>query len=384
MKKFHFMKLIQHILKAVAAPLTVKQTEGCSWNDILEIFAKTDIPNEAFDLWKGYIERHLFTTKADVKRNLETYRQYVIESKTPADVKNMVSCIAFEIKNFSEKYDIVGILMALAQNGGVCNVQKEIGIRTVYAAMMDSMMEHMKEKSIETKVLTLLKKSRFVLSGLVAEVVIRKTRGYSRVDVLNSHWVIPIQNVLAPQIGIDHIPDEHGASTFKCGGAYEEFMKRYDVDYLVRLVSGAVNDSHRLINYHDCVEFFEEIKPDDVETYAYLNDFVFDMETGKFTVLAIKYLLWKLDIIQVKQEVLNEHSRLLQKKKKVVVHKKDEPVLKSKLKKSKGKPNKSQGKAKKPAASVQVLEQPERRDELLPLWAVCIGAMIALSGLHFL
>jgi hypothetical protein len=299
-----------HMTRNIPPPLTAKQTKGYSWKDILKVFEVTEIDDSAFDMWKGYEEEDLFGTRAEMKSRLETYTQYLSSSKGAPDVKNKASCIAFELKNYPEKYDAVGILMALAQNGGVCNVQKEIGIRSVYASMMDSMMAHTTENSVETKVLTLLKKNRLALSELVAEsLIVHQVKNLTYSKLLNSHHVIPIQNKLASQIGIDPIPDPNASKEVQCEKAYVEFMKRYTVEHVVKVVYGAVNSSHRVIKYHDCVAFFEEIRPKGLDSYIYLNDFVFDMNTGKFTKAAIKYLLWKLEIIQVKQSVVRSSKK---------------------------------------------------------------------------
>jgi hypothetical protein len=371
-----------HMTKTVAAPLTVKQTEGCSWNDILEIFAKTDISAEAFQLWKGYQEGHLFNSKAEVKGRLDTYTYYLTSDlRCAGDVKNMANCIAYEMKNFPEKYDAAGILMALGQNGGVCNVQKEIGIRMVYAAMMDSMMEHMKENSVETKVLSLLKKNRFVLSELVAEALI--FNGKKSVNVFNSHNVIPVQNSLAAQIGIDHIPDPDGGSR-SFDTAYAEFMKRYTLEHILKVIAGAVNDSHRLINYHDCVEFFEQIKPEGLDSYVYLNDFVFDMNTGKFTNAAMKYMLWKLDIIKVSEEALGKNTELLQKQilKPIVQPSKEKlnpPVIINKP---------DVGRSNHPVSPVAVIDvtEPKRRQHrfIIPVLGLCTVVILTFVGLYVL
>jgi hypothetical protein len=290
----------EHMTRAIAAPVAVEETQGHSFLDIMVIFEKTEFTTELLDLWKGWQEGNLFSSKDSVRTRLSTYSSYLEASKTADEVKNMANAIAYELVKFPEKYDAAGIMIALAQNGGVCNVQKEIGVRTVYAAMMDSMMEHMNANAIETKVLSLLKKNRFALSESVAYKLCKENRWHDG-RVLNSHYIIPIQNKMAARIGIGEIPDPN-ANIHDPQDLYDVFMEAYNVSHLLRVVGGAVNDSHRLINYHDMVEHMEKIRPAGIDPFAYLNDFVFNVDTGKFTEKAIKFLLFKLNILQLTPE----------------------------------------------------------------------------------
>eukprot|EP00475_Leptophrys_vorax_P005903 TRINITY_DN1357_c0_g1_i1.p1 TRINITY_DN1357_c0_g1~~TRINITY_DN1357_c0_g1_i1.p1 ORF type:complete len:416 (+),score=105.79 TRINITY_DN1357_c0_g1_i1:62-1309(+) len=317
----HFEIEEKHMMTAIPAPLTAKETKGCSFTDIMEIFEKTSFSKDAFSLWRGYYEGLLFQCKEDVRSKLSSYAPYLKSSQCPQDIMNMMNCIAYEMKHNPDKYDAVGILMALAQNGGVCSVQRGIGIRAVYAAMIDSMMDHMKHNSVETKVLSLLRKCRFVLAEQVAMDMARKLGWYSG-NVLNSHLVVPVQNKLAPRIGIDVVPDEHASAVPESEDSlYSAFMEKYTVEHVVRVVLGAVNDSHRLINYHDFVEHLESIKPAEVDKYVYLNDFVFDMDSGKFSEMAVKYLLWEMGVIrpevgfEEKLMRMRNHQQQQQKKK---------------------------------------------------------------------
>jgi len=281
--------------KAIPAPLTAQETEGYSFANVLEVCQATTFSEEILSLWKGWMEANLFSSKAEVQRKLTGYPDYLKSEKCAAEVKNMVSSIAFELVKFPEKYDAAGVMIALAQNGGTCHVQMEIGIRTVYAAMMDSLMEHMKANAVETKILSLLRKNRLGLSEKVAYTLC-KEKGWHNGKVLNSHYIVPLQNKLASRIGIDSIPDPN-AFISEPQDLYEDFMKAYNVEYLLRIVGGAVNDSHRLINYHDFVEHIERLRPAEVDSFAFLNDFVFNVETGKFTDKALKFVLLKMDII---------------------------------------------------------------------------------------
>jgi len=113
-------------------------------------------------LWVDYSGNRLFRTEDDVKYRFSTYLPYI---KTAAeDVQNITKSIIHEIKTYTDKYDVPSIILALAQNGGVCNVQKEVGLRMVYASMTDSILQHINSESIETKILIILRNLRETLS----------------------------------------------------------------------------------------------------------------------------------------------------------------------------------------------------------------------------
>jgi hypothetical protein len=304
----------KHFGKPIAPPLTIKQTEGCSFANILEIFERTEIGVDVLEMWKGYAEMQLFSSKDDVQSKLETYTHYL--ANVSEDIVQMVAAIAYDLVTFPEKYDAAGVCMALAQNGGVCNVQKEIGIRAVYADMMNSMMEHMQASSVETKVLTLLKRNRLALSELVA----MEYCGWKRTEnqkLFNSHIVTPFQVAIAEKIGIERVsdPDSRGQQ-INLDIAFAIFMKKYTVEHVVKLLDEALNSSHRVINYHDCIDYFEKIKPMEVDSYTFLNEFVFNVETGKFTSKGIKYLLFQLDVLELKPEPKEESKPITEPKKK--------------------------------------------------------------------
>ena len=80
---------------------------------------------------------------------------------------------------------------------GVCNVQKEIGVRMAYAFLTDSVKIEAVKQSIGAAVMRLLYKQRELLS----EHIFRLTK-----QSMNSHYIIPFQNQLAPYIGLSTIP----------------------------------------------------------------------------------------------------------------------------------------------------------------------------------
>jgi hypothetical protein len=156
-----------HMTRIIPAPISADD-KGYTWEDMMGIFDQTPFPESKFSLWNS---AHYYTDedrKRALKPALDSYSHYLSNPFCSQDIKRMVSCIMSELLSFPEKSDATGIFMMLAQNGGGCNVQKEFGIRSVHADLMDSMMAHVKANSVETRILHLLKKTRYALSEEVA------------------------------------------------------------------------------------------------------------------------------------------------------------------------------------------------------------------------
>eukprot|EP00475_Leptophrys_vorax_P042853 TRINITY_DN80782_c0_g1_i1.p1 TRINITY_DN80782_c0_g1~~TRINITY_DN80782_c0_g1_i1.p1 ORF type:complete len:197 (-),score=42.70 TRINITY_DN80782_c0_g1_i1:36-551(-) len=102
---------------------------------------------------------------------------------------------------------------------------------------------------------------------------------------------------MAKQIGIDHVP-EPNPILVDSSGEVDKFKEKYTAERVVRLILSAVNE-HKSIKYQECLEYLESIRPEGVDAYAYLNEFVFDMDSGNFTERSIKYLLWTMEVIQL-------------------------------------------------------------------------------------
>jgi len=211
----------------------------------------------------------------------------------------MAKFIQYEFTNHSENYDVFGILLALAQNGNACNVQKEIGVRMVYAAMMDNCFEHMRAESLETRLLTILRQSREAYAERTAEVAIKECA-----LGMNSHYIIPFRNRFAAKIGLSLIPDPDDCTRHitKSFDLETVFWGMYSVDSILQIVRIAANETPRKLDYHLLLEYLQTLKPADVEEYEFNQNFVFDMETGKFTDAALICMLCKLGIFQAQDE----------------------------------------------------------------------------------
>eukprot|EP00475_Leptophrys_vorax_P007564 TRINITY_DN14794_c1_g1_i3.p1 TRINITY_DN14794_c1_g1~~TRINITY_DN14794_c1_g1_i3.p1 ORF type:complete len:356 (-),score=82.18 TRINITY_DN14794_c1_g1_i3:84-1151(-) len=295
----------QHVKKDVPMPLSASEIKKYSFADLLSIHEETTYSDETLSMWGRR------SSKATIRHRLAHYTDYLNNTQRSSEaVRSMISCIVHELKSSPEKCDVAGILLALGMHASMCDVQKEIGIRTVFAAMTDSMMHHMKANALDSKVLMLLKRDRSIVTEMVVRDVLidRKLYDLSNVDrFINSHHIMPIQNQLSPFIGVDHVPEPNPMPLdCKTEDLLDSFWKKYDVEHIVKLIDAAMNDSHRLLNYQDCVDYFESIKPAEVaDVHAFLSEFVFNMDSGKFNKKAIKLMLWKMDILELTEEGIN-------------------------------------------------------------------------------
>jgi hypothetical protein len=279
--------------RTIESPISAEVLDQYKLEDFDSLLQGVNFPSELLALWVGYSGETLFSSGEAVTWRFSTYRSYILSAAD--DVKNIARSIIHEIKTYPDKYDIPSILLALAQNGGVCNVQKEVGLRMVYASMTDSMLQHVNASSIETKILMMLRYLRETLSERTAEKVVRK-RGYD----MNTHYLIPIRNLFAPAIGLNVIKDPDQWVNFD--NHFEDFMTLYTVDEIVKCLRIALNDSPRKLDYLDILTFLEKHKPEDVDEYDFKQEFLFDILTGHFSDAGIRFMLTKMKIIQPNSE----------------------------------------------------------------------------------
>jgi len=281
-----------HLTKEIAAPISTKKLKRYQFKTEFDrMYKNAKLDNDLLSIWVGYHGMQLFYNKTQVQDNLSTYPPYLETANE--EIQNIARTIFYELKKHPDKYDLSSIVMALAQNGGVCNIQKEVGLRMVYASMTDSILQHVSSRSIETKVLILLRNLRETLTETVAKAYIMKT--YSE---MNTHYIIPIRNKLSPHIGLNVIPD---SSNCPAGEAdyLGDFLKLYTVDEIIKCLRIALNDSPRKLDYLDVLAFLEKHKPEDVDEYEFKQEFLFDISTGYFSDAGILFMLTKMKIIQL-------------------------------------------------------------------------------------
>jgi hypothetical protein len=276
--------------KAIGSPIKAEALKTYEIDIFGTLVDQAELTQEVFDRWLGYSESRIFGNANDVKYRYNTYLPYL---KTASeDVQNIALSIIYELKTYPDKYDLTGIVMALAQNGGICNVQKEVGLRMVYASMTDSILQHVTATSLETSVLILLQNLRETLSERTAEKIIR-SKSYE----MNTHYLISVRNRLASSIGLTTINDPN-AYTVPEMDYLEEFMKWYTLDEVMNCMRRALNESPRKMDYLIVLEFLEKHKPDDIDGYVFKQEFLFD-DQGHFTDSAIRLMLLKMEIFKL-------------------------------------------------------------------------------------
>lgn len=278
-----------HMTRAIAPPLSAEVLKVYELDTFSTFVDQANLNQEVFELWLGYSESRLFTSVDDVKYRYNTYLPYL--KKAEDDVRNIALSIIHELKTYPDKYDITGIVMALAQNGGVCDVQKEVGLRMVYAFMTDSILQHVNATSLETSILILLENLRETFSERAAEKVLR-----AKNHEMNTHAIFSVRNRLASRIGLKHIKDPNAFSIPE-HDYYQEFMNIYTVDEILNCIRRAFNDSPRKIDYLKAIEYLEQHKPTDIDAYAFKQEYIFN-DQGHFTDPAIRLMLHKMQIIK--------------------------------------------------------------------------------------
>jgi len=291
----NFKVVADHMTKTIESPISAQILGEYKITDWDTLIQGVSFPNELLALWVGYCGDRLFNSAEDVKYRFLTYQSYI--QNAPEDVKNIARSIIHEIKTYADKYDIPSILLALAQNGGVCNVQKEVGLRMVYASMTDSMLQHITSESIETKILIMLRNLRETYAERTAEKFVRQKSWE-----MNTHYLIPIRNMFAPSIGLTVIKDPDQWGNYDNLNYLEEFMKLYTVDSIVKCLRIALNDSPRKLDYLNVLSFLEKHIPEDVDEYEFKQEFLFDISNGHFSDPGIRFMLTKMNIIRPKTE----------------------------------------------------------------------------------
>eukprot|EP01124_Arcella_intermedia_P009056 TRINITY_DN1583_c0_g1_i1.p1 TRINITY_DN1583_c0_g1~~TRINITY_DN1583_c0_g1_i1.p1 ORF type:complete len:317 (-),score=57.51 TRINITY_DN1583_c0_g1_i1:35-913(-) len=277
-----------HMTLETPFPLSPEEISTSSIQDFHNLYHKSTLTHPMLTPWLDYCGNPIFSNIDSVKYKYDTYLPYLQTAST--EVANMAKYIAYELNHNLTQYDLNAIILGLAQNGGACNVQKEIGIRVMYASMTDSMLQHMNSESVKTKVLVLLRKHRECLVDKVAVV-----EGVC----MNSHYLVTIRNLLAKEIGVSVIPDPNASAVPEGRDFMGVFLGLYTVREVVKVMKAALNARPRTISYHDVLNLIEESVPPGVDLHFFHDNYVF--QEGNFTDLSVLLILCKLDVIQIQK-----------------------------------------------------------------------------------
>jgi len=209
-------------------------------------------------------------------------------------------CVTYLVVNKPKEYDAVSIILCLAQNGGVCDVQKEVGVRMVYAQMTGQQDSDNAATSLEGSLAQLLQATRESLTEKTAISII-DSKGLSNwgEGIYNTHDLFPIRNSMCEVMGLPRIPDPNSTDKPMNRDWVKMFLENYSASYIVEIVMDAMNDKdNRKIQYDPAIEWFTTNAPDGYDPYDFAEEVVFNMETGEFTKEAVIYMLAKERVLQ--------------------------------------------------------------------------------------
>jgi hypothetical protein len=191
----------------------------------------------------------------------------------------------------------LSMLLLLAAHGGVCNVQKEVGIDAAYAQMTRTCSELAERSSFEAHVFRLLRQKR---EQVVEELSIEFCRRIRHST--NTHILVPFRNLLAHDVGIRNIPDPNAASDLFAheDGAVADSISRfwhlYSFDAILGEVAAALNEMPRRIPYDSLISWLKIHVPFETDVYSFLSA-SFDVN-GHIRHQTIEYALCYLGILQ--------------------------------------------------------------------------------------
>merc|ERR1711977_737458 len=155
-----------------------------------------------FTMWCDYYDQPLFSSRDQVGAKLRTVVDYA-ESNASAETRDRLRCVTHMLQTQDgQDVDAASVFFALAQNGGVCHVQKEVGIRAVYADMLGMMKGDLEAQGVPALCLRLAAAEREAIASEIAENGVAID---SSVKKRNTHQVIPRRNVIAEQVGLPPI-----------------------------------------------------------------------------------------------------------------------------------------------------------------------------------
>eukprot|EP01062_Namystynia_karyoxenos_P062156 TRINITY_DN55083_c0_g1_i1.p1 TRINITY_DN55083_c0_g1~~TRINITY_DN55083_c0_g1_i1.p1 ORF type:complete len:442 (+),score=148.83 TRINITY_DN55083_c0_g1_i1:80-1327(+) len=271
---------------------------------LLYWFDRAAVGPDVLDRWRDYYGHVRFETKAAARRSLVTVLVWADALPADNDVGRRLRYVAAQVAAAPKQFDVASICLALAQNGQMCDVQKEEGIRAVYANMLGTAADESQAASLQAQVLRLLASLREALSDEQAARYLK-----ARYVACNTHLIVPIRNAYAHLAGVAKVNDTHGnyylAKYLQSSPAlmrsaapvlFKEFLQLYTPARAVRAVGAALNEQPRKIGYDTAVNWFQANCPQGADPHEWLEGFVFN-EEGHFTAPALRFMLARLDIV---------------------------------------------------------------------------------------
>lgn len=228
-------------------------------------------------------------TKASAKNNLKTIIDYCEGGTGSAGVKEKLRYVGRALREDRKRdekdrqYDTAAILVTLSLHGNVCNVQKEVGVQTVYNLVSETMKHAAEVESLRNRVYILLYSFRELQVEKVYIDHVNKSN-------LNTHPMTAFRNGLCKVIGIAYIPDEHSTDVALNTTNFGYFRNKYCADNIVEYMSKAFNNLPPKIPRDTVVNFLKENSPSAEEWYEFLEE-AYDEDSGQLKEMSIRLIL---------------------------------------------------------------------------------------------
>lgn len=302
----------RHVLVEIPLARPVEAIKGIRASRLLSIVDQTRFPDEELAMWVNVDGRRLFSGKSDVRSSLSTITEYV-DGVCKSDAGDRLRCIIvmLEEDKKGDAYDRPKLLLAMAQNGNLCHVQKEVGIRSVYASMTGTGKADADSKSAQTQLLSgLLAMREALVDAQAAKVCNRNECGIPQSWRDHAtHFLVPVRNSYHKRSGLPYMPDlrriDGGRSEFEnvrgitpehTDRWFREFAATYSSWQIHWCAEEAVNA--KKVPYEATNAWFQDHPPAGVDSHEFRSEFVFNMETGKIAKRAIYYMLVGMGVLK--------------------------------------------------------------------------------------
>lgn len=250
--------------------------DGCNYEETYKIIVVGENWNNA-------------ATKAVAKSNLKTIIDYCEGGTGSAGVKEKLRYVGRALREDNKKdekerqYDTAAILVTLSMHGNVCNVQKEVGVQTVYNLISETMKHAAEVESLRNRIYILLYGFREIQVEKVYIDHINKSN-------LNTHPMTAFRNGLCKVIGIAYIPDEHSTDVEMNTTNFGYFRNKYCADNVVEYMSKAFNSLPPKIPRDTVVNYLKDNSPNAEEWYEFLEE-AYDEDSGHLKDMSIRLIL---------------------------------------------------------------------------------------------
>mmetsp|Transcript_7824 Transcript_7824/g.8625 ORF Transcript_7824/g.8625 Transcript_7824/m.8625 type:complete len:261 (-) Transcript_7824:1124-1906(-) len=124
---------------------------------LLKMYKATKITQKELKHWANYGGSQLFYNANQLENRISTVIQYC-EQDEESRVCKTLRHITHLLKTQPDDFDRANIFILLAAHGGMCNVQKEVGVRTAYNMMTNNLKTELEKESIANIIGTFSKK----------------------------------------------------------------------------------------------------------------------------------------------------------------------------------------------------------------------------------